>query len=191
MSVFVIKVFFLTKLAHRLTLLIKIASIERRYQMKKIILMTAMIASIGLAGCDTLQNPQMNKQTVGAAGGAVLGGILGSRVGDGDGQLWATGIGVLLGTLVGSEVGKSLDKADMAYANRANEQAHTAPIGEEISWNNPESGNSGVVKTVRDGKDADNRYCREYQQTIYVGGQQETGYGIACQQPDGNWEIVS
>jgi surface antigen len=158
--------------------------------MKKIILMTAMILSIGLAGCESLQNAG-TKQTVGAAGGAVLGGILGSKVGKGNGQLWATGIGVLLGGLVGSEVGRSLDKADMVYAQRANDQAHTAPLGDEISWNNPESGNSGAVTPTRDGKDTEGRYCREYQQTIYVGGEQETGYGIACQQPDGSWEIAS
>ncbi len=158
--------------------------------MKKIIILAAMIFSIGLAGCESFQNAG-TKQTVGTAGGAVIGGILGSKVGKGNGQLWATGIGVLLGGLVGSEVGKSLDKADIAYANKANAQAHSAPIGEEISWNNPESGNYGSVTPVRDGKDTSGRYCREYQQTIYVGGQQETGYGIACQQVDGNWEIVS
>lgn len=158
--------------------------------MKKIMLLTAMILSVGLAGCESMQGAG-TKQKVGAVGGAVLGGTLGSKVGKGNGQLWATGIGVLLGALVGSEVGKSLDKADMVYAQRANHQAHSAPLGEEISWNNPESGNSGSVTPTRDGKDTAGRYCREYQQTIYVGGQQETGYGIACQQPDGSWEIVS
>ena len=158
--------------------------------MKKIILLTAMIASVGLAGCESIQDSG-TKQTVGGVGGAVLGGLLGSKVGKGDGQLWATGIGVLLGGLVGSEVGRSLDKADMVHAQRANHEAHSAPVGEEISWNNPESGNYGSVTPTRDGNDTAGRYCREYQQTIYVGGQQETGYGIACEQPDGTWEIVS
>jgi surface antigen len=157
--------------------------------MKKFLILTAMIASVGLAGCESINNSG-TKQKVGAAGGAVLGGILGSKVGGGSGQLWATGIGVLIGGLVGSEVGRSLDKADIAYANRANTQAHSAPIGETISWNNPESGNSGTVTPVRDGQSENGRYCREYQQTIYVGGQQETGYGIACEQPDGSWQIV-
>ncbi len=160
--------------------------------MKKVILLTAMIFSVGLAGCESFQGVGSgNKQTLGAAGGAVLGGVLGSKVGGGNGQLWATGIGVLLGTLVGSEVGRSLDKADIAYANRANTKAHSAPIGEKISWNNPETGNSGTVIPTREGEDAAGRYCREYQQTIYVGGRQENGYGIACEQPDGSWKIVS
>lgn len=159
--------------------------------MKKILLLTAMIASIGLAGCESLQSAG-TKQTVGAASGAVIGGILGAQVGDGKGQLWATGIGVLIGGLVGSEVGRSLDKADIAYANRANNQAHSAPIGETIAWSNPESGNSGSVTPTREGKaEETGNYCREYQQTIFVGGREETGYGIACEQPNGDWQIVS
>jgi hypothetical protein len=34
-------------------------------------------------------------------------------------------------------------------------------------------------------------YCREYQKSIYVGGDRESGYGTACLQPDGSWMIVS
>jgi len=158
--------------------------------MKKALLLTAMIGSVTLAGCESIPDT-INKQAVGSATGAVVGGILGSKVGKGNGQLWATGIGVLLGTLVGSEVGRSLDKADIAYAQRANTQAHTAPIGEEIAWSNPETGNSGSVIATNEGQDSTGNYCREYQQTIYVGGRQEQGYGIACQQPDGSWQIVS
>ena len=158
--------------------------------MKKIFLTLAVLASVGLAGCEALQNSG-TKQTLGAGTGAILGGVAGSKIGKGNGQLVATGIGVLVGTLVGSEVGRSLDKADVAYANQANTKAHSAPIGESISWNNPQSGNSGQVTPVRDGSDSQGRYCREYQQTIYVGGRQEQGYGIACQQPDGTWKIVS
>lgn len=163
--------------------------------MKKILLMTAMVASIGLAGCESYGGGGIGgmgtKQTVGTAGGAVIGGILGSKVGKGSGQLWATGAGALVGALFGSEIGKSLDRADRQYIAQTNQRAQTAPLGETISWNNPQSGNYGTVTPTRDGRDAGGSYCREYQQTIYVGGQQETGYGIACQRPDGSWEIQS
>jgi surface antigen len=146
------------------------------------------LAILALAGC--LETTGGTKQTVGTGAGAVLGGLAGSQVGGGSGRLWATGAGALAGALLGSEVGKSLDKADMAYARQANVRAHRAPLGETISWNNPESGNSGTVTPVRDGYSTAGRYCREYQQEIYVGGQKEAGYGTACQQPDGSWEIV-
>lgn len=32
------------------------------------------------------------------------------------------------------------------------------------------------------------QYCREYTQTVYIGGRAVEAYGTACQQPDGSWE---
>ena len=157
--------------------------------MKNFALLTMILAVFALGACDTM-NGRGNKELLGAGSGAVIGGVLGSNVGKGKGQLWATGAGVLLGAVLGSEIGRSLDKADMAYAEKANIQAHSAPIGETISWNNPESGHYGSVTPTRDGYTDSGRYCREYQQTIVVGGQTEQGYGTACRQPDGSWEIV-
>lgn len=158
--------------------------------MKKIALCMMVIASFGLSACQTLQDAN-TKQTIGAGSGALIGGILGSKVGDGNGQLWATGAGVLIGALIGNEIGKSLDAADKQHMSNAVYEAHQAPVGEPISWNNPESGHSGQVTATKDGYSASGKYCREYQQTIYVGGQEETAYGQACRQPDGSWEIVS
>ncbi len=34
-------------------------------------------------------------------------------------------------------------------------------------------------------------YCREYQKSVSINGHRESGYGTACQQPDGSWMIVS
>jgi surface antigen len=157
--------------------------------MKNTILTVIVMAAFSLSACQTLQG-RGDKELVGGASGAVLGGVLGSQVGSGSGRLWMTGAGVLLGTLLGSEIGRSLDHADMAYANQAAKRAYSAPVGETISWNNPESGNYGTYTPVRDGRSSAGRYCREYQQTIVVGGRKEEGYGTACQQPDGSWEIV-
>ncbi|MGE5505594.1 MAG: hypothetical protein ACM31L_14320 [Actinomycetota bacterium] len=38
--------------------------------------------------------------------------------------------------------------------------------------------------------DAFGRYCREYQVTVMVGGMPRPGYGTACMQPDGSWQMV-
>lgn len=158
--------------------------------MKHFALMAMVVAMFSLTACETLQG-RGNKELIGTGTGAVLGGLAGSQVGSGSGRLWATGAGVLAGALLGSEIGRSLDKADMAYARQANTRAHSTPIGETVSWNNPDSGNSGSVTPTRDGYSSSGRYCREYQQTIVVGGQEETAYGTACQQPDGSWEIIN
>lgn len=32
--------------------------------------------------------------------------------------------------------------------------------------------------------------CREYSKTISIGGRLEVGYGRACRQPDGAWEVM-
>ncbi|MGH1397871.1 MAG: RT0821/Lpp0805 family surface protein [Alphaproteobacteria bacterium] len=158
--------------------------------MKKLVLIPMMAAALSLGACETMQNSG-NKQAIGGASGAVIGGILGSKIGDGNGQLWATGAGALIGAFLGSEIGASLDRADLQYAAQASERAHSAPVGETISWNNPESGNHGTVTPVNDGYSTANRYCREYEQEIFVGGRRETGVGQACQNADGTWEIVN
>lgn len=163
--------------------------------MKKALMTLSVVALLTapVAGCASDGSWNMGtKQTVGSAAGAVLGGIAGSKVGSGNGQLWATGVGTLVGAFLGSEVGKSLDRADMMYASRATERAYAAPIGETISWENPESGNRGTVTPIKEGKNTQTGdYCRQYQQTIVVDGQAETAYGTACKQNDGTWVLVN
>jgi hypothetical protein len=38
---------------------------------------------------------------------------------------------------------------------------------------------------------AQNQSCREFQDTVTVGGTQQRAYGTTCQQPDGSWLIVA
>lgn len=158
--------------------------------MKKFPVIIMVMAMLSLTACETFQN-KGDKEVLGGLGGAVAGGLLGSQIGGGSGQNIAIGAGVLLGALVGSDIGRSLDRADMLALDRANSRAHSAPIGETVTWNNPDSGNYGSVTPVRDGYSSAGRYCREYQQTIIVGGSEEKAFGTACQQPDGSWEITS
>jgi surface antigen len=127
--------------------------------------------------------------------GTILGGIggvaIGSQIGSGSGQIIAAAAGTLLGAFAGRELGKSLDKADAAAAQKAQSAAHTAPIGQQITWSNPESGHSGTVTPTRQGTDASGNQCREYQSTVTIGGKTEQAYGTACRQPDGSWKVVN
>jgi len=66
----------------------------------------------------------------------------------------------------------------------------TAPIGETISWNNPESGHSGSVTPTREGQTDSGDYCRQYKQSIVIDGQVETAYGTACKQ-GADWVLVN
>ena len=133
----------------------------------------------------------VNKQTIGTLLGGAAGGLLGAQVGDGAGQLAATAGGALVGAWLGNEIGKSLDRADRAAMNTAQDDAYQAPIGQKIAWNNPESGNFGTVTPVRDGTNQQTgEYCREFQHDVTIGGETEQAYGVACRQPDGTWKIV-
>ena len=151
--------------------------------------MFAAIAIMALtAAC--AQNGQFGtKQTIGGLGGAALGGWAGSTIGGGTGKLAATAAGVLIGALIGSEIGRGLDDVDKQKAERAYTQATTAPVGQSIAWSNPDTGNYGTVTPTREGKSSNNEYCREFQQTVVIGGNQEQAYGVACRKPDGQWEV--
>lgn len=145
-------------------------------------------ASILLAACQT--ENWGGGETFGTLGGAAAGGLIGSQIGHGSGKAAATLAGVLLGGFAGNQLGSMVDEGDRRAAARAEQRAYAAPIGQQITWNNPQNGNSGVIVPVRDGYDQGGAYCREFQQTITVGGQKQQGFGKACQQPDGSWKIV-
>lgn len=150
------------------------------------IALVALVA-LSLGACDTYGQ----KETGGTLIGAGLGGLLGSQFGGGTGKLAMTALGVVGGGLLGNQIGRSLDRADQGYAVRASQQAAAAPIGETVTWNNPQSGNYGSYTPTREGYQASTgAYCREYQQEIVVGGQRKQGYGQACRQPDGSWKVI-
>lgn len=147
------------------------------------------LLAVALAGCQTSGYGQ--KQVGGTLLGAGLGGLLGAQFGSGSGKLATTALGVFAGGLIGNEVGRSLDRADQAYLHQATERAAVVPVGETITWRNPDSGNYGAVTPTREGVNSrTGAYCREYQQEVIVGGRRQQSYGQACRQPDGSWKII-
>ena len=86
--------------------------------MRKLLVIPMLLVAFSLGACESYSSSG-NKQKIGAVSGAVVGGLLGSKVGGGSGQLWATGAGALLGAFLGSEIGESLDRADRAALAQA------------------------------------------------------------------------
>lgn len=156
--------------------------------MRTRIIAIALAAPLALAACEN--SGVGTKQGIGGVLGGVGGAVAGAQFGSGTGQLAATAAGALLGAYLGSEVGRGLDDVDRQRAQNAFSRANTAPVGQTITWNNPNSGNSGSVTPVREGTTASGEYCREFQQTVIIGGKSENAYGTACRQPDGSWKIV-
>ena len=147
----------------------------------------AMVAVAALAGCSGGE-----KEKAGTVIGAGLGALAGAHVGKGKGKLIAVAVGTLAGAALGSEVGKSLDRADRIAMQRSTQTAlESNRTGSASTWRNPDSGNRGTVTPTRTYETARGDVCREYQQTITVGGQTETAIGRACRHADGTWRIVN
>lgn len=156
--------------------------------------MLALVAGLAvptLSGCAQQGGGGISNDQMGAAIGGVAGGLLGSQFGEGGGKIAASVAGALLGAWAGSKVAQSMSAQDRGYYNSAATRASTAPVGQEITWYNPNSGTEGTIVPVREGRSSDGYACREYQQTVTIGGKTERAYGTACKQPDGSWKIIN
>ena len=143
---------------------------------------------VALSGCQSMGNKETGGLLVGAGAGA----LAGSQFGGGKGQLAMTALGTLIGATMGQSVGRSLDKADVLMAERTSGQAlENYRTGETATWRNPDTGHHGSFTPTTTYQQTDGSYCREFQQTITVGGEVHQGYGTACRQPDGTWQIQS
>jgi surface antigen len=80
---------------------------------------------------------------------------------------------------------------DRARASSAYTHAGTAAIGEAIEWSNPSTGNGGRIVALREGISSLGSYCREFRQSVTIAGRRQQAYGIACQETDGSWQLVS
>ncbi|GIX18184.1 MAG: 17 kDa surface antigen [Rhodothalassiaceae bacterium] len=150
----------------------------------------AAAAVLALAACTS--TGQGEKEAAGTIIGGALGGLLGAELGGhGDSKVVGAALGTFLGAAIGNQIGKSLDRADRLALERAQYEAlERTPSGQRSEWVNPDTGHHGWVQPKPAYQNEQGQYCREFTQKIYVGGEEATGYGTACRQPDGTWKIV-
>ncbi|WHQ46434.1 MAG: RT0821/Lpp0805 family surface protein [Candidatus Midichloria sp.] len=151
-----------------------------------------LILSLAVVACvpSINQAGKINKTHADTVNGAIVGGLLGSHIGGGTGNVAATTTGALAGGIMGHSIGDQLDHADIEAINRTQQKAlEYAKTGQQVSWKNPDTGASGYVvptKTyVMHGQN-----CREYTQTVKIGGKTQEAFGHACRREDGAWEII-
>ena len=153
--------------------------------MKTKLIASGLVVALLATGCET--GP---KQAVGTLGGGALGAWAGSTIGQGRGRVVATAVGAVLGAFLGSSIGRELDAADEKLARQtAQGSFESSKTGQTSSWRNPDTGHSGTITPTKTYHSTSGQYCREFQQTIVVGGKTERGFGTACRQPDGSWQI--
>ena len=148
---------------------------------------TAALVALCLAGCE---NGLLTREDVGAIGGAVVGGLLGAQIGSGTGQTAATIGGAMAGTIIGRRLAqrsKLVSEPNQGRAALAEQQALTD--NKTTTWSASDEDVQGEVAPIRSFT-RDGRTCREYTHTITTPTNRDVERGIACQRPDGEWELV-
>jgi surface antigen len=97
--------------------------------------------------------------------------------------LWFPGpvLGEEPGDLQGSELQAMTDTLQFALEKNQSNQSS--------SWVNPDTGRSGEAVPIKTFTGSGGQPCREFITTIIIGDQEEQGYGTACRQPDGSWQL--
>ena len=130
-------------------------------------------------------------QILGAILGGIGGGVIGNQIGGGRGKTVATVAGSLIGLLVGGEIGRQLDDRErLIMARTTTRTLEATPSGTSVPWRDPDSGTYGSVTPKPAYQNAQGNYCREYQQSITIGGKTKSAYGTACRNADGSWRFV-
>jgi len=65
------------------------------------------------------------------------------------------------------------------------------PVGRMQIWRNPENGHWGTVMATRTYLDAKGVWCREYRQTVTLGGVENQETGAMCRGTDGVWRAMT
>lgn len=134
---------------------------------------------------------EQRTETLGGVAGGILGGIIGSKAGKGVGRSAAITIGATLGAMWGQDIAKGLSDVDQVFHERTTEDTlEYGEPGEEVSWSNPNSGNSGSVTAGDRYHNADGQDCRTFETTVNSEGEARTAEGVACRQDDGTWQIM-
>jgi surface antigen len=150
---------------------------------------SAFLALSLLAGCTSSGGGVSKEQ-----GGTVLGALGGAAAGYalGDGNWWAVGAGALVGGLVGNRVGNYLDERDRQQAySTANYALDNNPDGQTATWSNPQNNTGGYTTPTDTYQTASGSTCRTYQTGVSANGENQSGTGTACRQPDGTWKLVN
>ena len=169
---------------------------------KSLRLAAVAVMALTVAACQTTTHPYQgssypvqsqqtmgNKQVMGAVIGGIAGGALANEKAGKNHKVLATALGVGLGGLIGSSVGASLDRMDRMYLEQAAQKAmENGRSNAPVAWSNPDSQNSGTITPQR-AYAVNGTYCREFTQSIFVGGKKQEAYGTACRQPDGTWKV--
>lgn len=127
-----------------------------------------------------------NRQAIATVLGAVVGGVVASRVAEPQNRTVATIIGVIAGAAIGNRIGHELDEADRGCFGHVLEIAKS---GQRITWTNEATHVRYELSPGADRK-RNGAACREFTLAAVAGTSNSSQHGVACQAQPGAWQIV-
>jgi len=89
------------------------------------------------------------------------------------------------------QIEQQLDDVELqAMADTFQDALENNPTTKASDWVNPDADRSGGVVPIRTFENTQGQPCREFITNIIIAGQEEQGYGTACRQPDGSWQLA-
>ncbi|HEY7639731.1 MAG TPA: glycine zipper 2TM domain-containing protein [Steroidobacteraceae bacterium] len=126
-----------------------------------------------------------NRDDIGTVAGAVIGGAIGSQVGDDSHRAVAIVVGSVLGAVIGREIGHDLDERDRACVGHSLELIQP---GQRVRWTNVRSG-VGYLLTPVAAATGDAANCRRFTLKASSGSKARTSEKLACRSGEGTWTI--
>ena len=125
---------------------------------------------------------------VGTLGGAAIGGYAGAQFGGGFAQSIFTATGALFGSASGYMMSRRLGALDLTLYENTVQTALKSPTNGKIHrWSNPNTGRSGILRTITSYHRPDGSKCRQYRSSVVFDDGVASAGGAACLQPDGRW----
>ncbi len=156
--------------------------------MKNVKFMVVASTILAISSCDNSANSDNSE--LGTITGGVIGAVVGSQFGGGDGKILAAVAGAAAGGYIGSQIGANMDKVNRMKVNEALENTKT---NQSRSWVDPDTKVQYTIKPTKTIKQADKsgeKICRKYIMSIVVDGELETATGNACRGKDGTWQVA-
>ena len=146
--------------------------------------------AIGLISMSLLGCANMTREESGNVIGALIGGALAYELGkdSSNKEIWVA-TGIIGGAIAGGHYAVLTEPSQRMNATNMHTTLESIPDNAQTKWINPNTNESGTMTVVRTNNN-NGTPCREFTQTIYVGGKAVQGYGTACRQADGSWKII-
>ncbi|MUV15143.1 RT0821/Lpp0805 family surface protein [Noviluteimonas gilva] len=149
-----------------------------------------LTAALSLAACasDPGQR-EANKNFGSVVAGGVVGGLVGNMFGGGTGRVLMTAAGAVAGGFIGDHLYKRHAKSE--YEKDAAQRAlNQAASGQEVTWSDSRTQESGYFVALNTKRMSDGRVCRDFRRGLTVGGASvDETTGTACKKSNGEWDV--